>query len=229
MTLNQLEARIKFSFEDKGLLEVALTHRSCLNENPKAQVSNERLEFLGDSVLEFIVSKHLFEKFSNQDEGNLTALRAKLVNTYALAEVAKILNLGTELKMSRGEEQGGGRENPGLLANTVEAILGAIFQDQGIEKAEEFVENFVLPRVHKIVKESLKDPKSMLQEFVQAEGYSTPVYRTIAQAGPDHARTFTVEVIVNQKTYATGTGQSKQQATQIAAKKALELWEKKQS
>lgn len=226
MTQNPLEERIKFSFQDKRLLEVALTHRSYLNENPRAQVSNERLEFLGDSVLEFIVARHLFEKFSNQDEGNLTALRAKLVNTYALAEVAKTLNLGVEIKMSRGEEQGGGRDNPGLLANTVEAILGAIFQDQGIEKAEGFVENFVLPQVHEIVKKSLKDPKSMLQEFVQAEGYPTPVYRTITQVGPDHARTFTVEVIVNQKPYATGTGQSKQQAAQIAAGRALELWGK---
>lgn len=224
MTLDQLEARIKFSFKDKGLLERALTHRSYLNENPREEESNERLEFLGDSVLEFIVSKHLFEKFSNQDEGDLTALRARLVNTYALAEVARMLNLGAEIKMSRGEEQGGGRANPLLLANTVEAVIGSIFKDQGTEKAEEFIENFVLPRVHEIVKESLKDPKSLLQEFVQAKGLPPPTYRVVSQEGPDHARQFTVEILVGGKSYGQGTGPSKKAATQAAASIALEKW-----
>lgn len=224
MTLDKLEARIKFSFKDKGLLGRALTHRSYLNENLQEKESNERLEFLGDSVLEFIVSKHLFAKFSKQDEGNLTALRAKLVNTSALTSVARALNLGGEIKMSRGEEEGGGREKPGLLADTVEAIIGAIFQDQGIEKAEEFIENFVLPQVHEIVKKSLKDPKSMLQEFVQAEGLPAPVYRTVSQEGPDHARQFTVEVLIDKKPHGQGTGPSKKVATQVAASIALEKW-----
>lgn len=219
----ELESRIGISFRDKENLHRALVHRSYLNENQKETESNERLEFLGDAVLEFIVSSYLFTKFTNQDEGHLTALRSRLVNTTSLAGTARELGLGELLLMSRGEAQTG-RSNPSLLANTVEAIIGAIFVDQGIEAAESFVNKFIIEKVHEIVKESLKDPKSLLQEFVQAKGLPTPVYRVVSQEGPDHARQFTVEVIIDKKSYGQGVGASKKVATQVAAGIALQKW-----
>ncbi len=219
----ELENRISIIFKDKENLRRALVHRSYLNENQKEEESNERLEFLGDAILEFIVSSYLFAKFTNQDEGHLTALRSRLVNTIALADTARKLGLGELLLMSRGEAQTG-RTNPSLLANTVEAIIGAIFIDQGIDAAERFVNTFIIEKVHEIVKESLKDPKSLLQEFVQAKGLPAPVYRTVSQDGPDHAREFTVEVLIDKKPYGQGTGASKKVATQVAAGIALEKW-----
>lgn len=225
---NKLENLIGITFKNKENLHRALVHRSYLNENQKETESNERLEFLGDAVLEFIVSNYLFSKFTNQDEGHLTALRSRLVNTTSLAATARELGLGELLLMSRGEAQTG-RTNPSLLANSVEALIGAIFVDQGIEAAERFVNKFIIQKVHEIVKESLKDPKSLLQEFVQAKGLPAPVYRVVSQEGPDHARQFTVEVLVGGKSYGQGTGASKKVATQVAAGIALEKWNKETS
>ncbi|MBI4029231.1 MAG: ribonuclease III [Candidatus Blackburnbacteria bacterium] len=222
----QIEERMGITFKDKSYLHRAFIHRSFLNENKAETQSNERLEFLGDAVLEFIVSSNLFVHFPDLDEGHLTALRSKLVNTTSLAETARELDLGNTLYLSRGEEQGGGRTNTGLLANTVEALLGAIFLDQGVDGAREFVERFILSKVPQTVKESLKDPKSMLQEFVQARGLPAPSYKVVAEYGPDHAKEFTVEVVVDKKSYATGRGNSKKAATQDAASKALEEWKK---
>lgn len=219
----ELENRIGITFKNKENLRRAFVHRSYLNENQKETESNERLEFLGDAVLEFIVSNYLFSKFINQDEGHLTALRSRLVNTTSLAGTARELGLGQLLLMSRGEAQTG-RNNPSLLANTVEAIIGAIFVDQGIEAAERFVGKFIIEKVHEIVKESLKDPKSLLQEFVQAKGLPAPVYQVVSQEGPDHARQFTVEVLIDKKSYGQGGGASKKVATQVAAGIALAKW-----
>ena len=219
-----VEKSIGINFKNKEILHKALIHRSFLNENPKEGESNERLEFLGDAVLEFVSSESLYQKFPKEDEGHLTALRAQLVNTYALAGVAEKLNLGQALYLSRGEEKSGGRENKGLLANTVEAIIGAIFIDQGTDEAKKFIDQFVLIRIPEVVKKSLKDPKSLFQEYVQAAGHATPIYRVVSETGPDHAKTFTVEVVVDKKPYAQGTGQSKQIAAQIAAENALEVW-----
>ncbi len=221
-----IEAKIGITFQDKSYLHKAFLHRSFLNEKRDEKESNERLEFLGDAVLEFLVSNHIYAHFPGQDEGHLTALRSKLVNTVSLAQTAKTLDLGEILYLSRGEEQSGGRQNTGLLANTVEALLGAIFLDQGMEKAKEFVDKFILSKLPETVKESLKDPKSLLQEYVQAKGLPAPQYKVVTEVGPDHAKEFTIDAIVDKKVMGTGSGSSKKAATQDAAAKALKAWEK---
>lgn len=221
---SELEKKIGVSFRNKKLLHQAFIHRSFLNENPETKQSNERMEFLGDAVLEFVVSESLFEKFEKEDEGHLTALRARLVNTVSLAQTAKELEIGELLYLSKGEEKSGGRSNPGLLADTVEALIGALFLDRGIEGAALFIKKFILKKVADVVKTSLKDPKSMLQEFVQANGYPAPAYKIVSEVGPDHAKEFTVEVLVGGKSYARGVGPSKQIATQKAADEALKIW-----
>ena len=219
-----IEEKTGIVFQDKALLHRAFVHRSFLNERKDEKESNVRLEFLGDAVLEFLVSNHIYLHFPGQDEGHLTALRSKLVNTTSLAQTARNLNLGESLYLSRGEEQGGGRTNTSLLANTVEALLGAIFLDQGVDGAGEFVDKFILTKIPETVRESLKDPKSMLQEFVQAQGLPAPIYKLVSQIGPDHAKEFTVEVLIDKKPYAQGKGSSKKIATQDAAALALQQW-----
>ncbi|MBI2268459.1 MAG: ribonuclease III [Candidatus Blackburnbacteria bacterium] len=219
-----VEQRLGITFKDKGLLHRAFVHRSYLNENKNETESNERLEFLGDAVLEFVVSEHLFVKFPNQDEGHLTALRSRLVNTTSLAETARELGAGEALFLSRGEEQSGGRTNRTLLANTLEAIIGAIFIDQGVGSARDFIDRFIIKKIPETMKTSLKDPKSLLQEFVQANSYPAPIYRVLSEEGPDHAKEFTVEVWIDKKPYAIGRGSSKKTATQSAAEEALKIW-----
>lgn len=227
--IEELQAKIGITFRNKDFLHRAFIHRSYLNENSQEKESNERLEFLGDAVLEFVVSENLFSHFKSEDEGHLTALRSRLVNTTSLAGTAKELGLGELLYLSRGEEASGGRQNRSLLANTVEALIGAIFLDQGIEAAKKFIEAFIIKKLPDIVKSPLKDPKSRLQEFVQANGYPAPTYKLIEALGPDHAKEFTVEVLVDRKPYARGSGPSKQIATQEAAGAALEKWEEEKS
>jgi ribonuclease-3 len=212
---------LKNLFLDKNLLTLALTHKSWVNENPGKRTSNERLEFLGDAILEFIVSKDLYEKFPLKEEGYLTALRANLVNTQNLAEVAKKLNIGNALFLSKGEEEGGGRENSSLLADTVEAIIGAIFLDQGLEKVTEFVHINLLVEIPEKLKEPLKDPKSRLQEYVQAKGLSTPKYKVVEESGPDHSKNFIMEVVVDGESWGKGIGKSKSIAEQKAAEAGL--------
>lgn len=214
--------QLKELFKDKELLVQALTHKSWVNEHPGVRGTNERLEFLGDAVLEFIVSDHLYREFPDKEEGYLTALRANLVNTQNLAEVAKKLSIGRELLLSKGEEEGGGRENTSILADTVEAIIGAIFIDQGAPAATSFVNENLLEEVSEKVKGPLKDPKSILQELVQAEGFSTPKYKVIEESGPDHNKKFVVEVSIDGKKKGLGEGKSKNLAEQEAAKNALE-------
>lgn len=215
-------AEIKTRFNDSALLEQALTHRSWINENPGIRHTNERLEFLGDAILEYIVSAELYNKLPDKEEGFLTALRANIVNTKNLSELAMKLNIGEELFVSKGEEAGGGRNNISLLADTVEAILGAIYLDQGISAAEEFVKENLLSDLDIKLAEPLKDPKSRLQEQVQAQGSSTPKYEVIEETGPDHAKKFTVAVSVGDKRLAAGVGNSKSTAEQKAAEAALE-------
>lgn len=214
--------QIKEKFTDKQLFEQALTHRSWINENPGIRDMNERLEFLGDAVLEYIVSKELYERLPDKEEGFLTSLRANIVNTKNLALLAQKMNIGDEIFLSKGEDAGGGRKNASLLADTVEAILGAIYLDQGINKAEEFVINNLLDDLDKKLEEPLKDPKSRLQEKVQADGYQTPKYEVVKQEGPDHSKSFTIAVIVGGKQMAQGTGSSKALGEQQAALNALE-------
>lgn len=212
---------LKKSFKDKKLFDHALTHRSWVNEHKGERTSNERLEFLGDAVLEFVVSKVLFEKFPDKEEGYLTALRANLVNTVSLAEIAKSLNLGSAVYLSKGEEDGGGRENQSLLADTVEAIIGALFIDAGVDRAEEFINVNLLTHLESRAKEPLKDHKSRLQEYVQSLGLSTPKYQVVEESGPDHNKKFVISVAVDGESWAKGEGKSKSSAEQDAARQAL--------
>lgn len=211
------------NFKNNNLLQQALTHRSWVNENADNMGTNERLEFLGDAILEFIVSKEIYTKFPNEEEGYLTALRANLVNTKNLAEVANKLAIGKMIKLSKGEEDGGGRDNSSLLADTVEAIIGALFLDQGIEASEKFIQDNILVDTYKKSQLPLKDPKSLLQEKVQAKNLPAPKYQVVSELGPDHNKQFTVEVIVNGKSAAKGIGKSKSEAEQDAAGSALKI------
>jgi ribonuclease-3 len=206
---------IKLPIKNQQLKKEALTHRSYLNEHSDTKVHNERLEFLGDAVLELIVTRFLFDNFPHQPEGWLTALRAALVKTTTLSQVAQKLDLGTQLRLSRGEEQGGGRQNLTLLANTFEAVVGAIYLDSGLSTAQEFISTHLLTpaQIDRILTHKLfKDFKSLLQETVQAQGQPTPTYKLLGQSGPDHNKLFTVAVLVADKTLGQGTGKSKQEA-----------------
>lgn len=211
------------SIKNKKLLEEALTHRSYLNEVKEKISSNERLEFLGDSILSFIVSDYLFNNYPEFNEGKLTNLRSLLVNTKMLADMAKECNLGQMLRLSKGEEESGGRNNPSLLADTFEAFIGALFLDRGIEEVQKFINLTVIPRADEFIQKNLlKDPKSRLQELVQAKKQTSPLYKVIEEEGPAHSKTFTVGVYVGEKLYGTGTGHSKQTAEENAALSALE-------
>lgn len=209
--------------KNKPLLTQALTHRSYLNEHKDVPQHNERLEFLGDAVLELAVSIALYHQFPDRPEGELTALRSALVRTTTLAQVATKLGLGEKLRLSRGEAASGGRTNPTLLANTFEAVIGALYLDQGLTAVVALLEKRLFPQIKDIVEKGLyKDFKSTLQEVVQAQGQPTPEYQVVHEEGPDHNKRFTVEVTVGQKTLATGVGKSKQEAQQQAAQLALE-------
>ena len=208
-------------FKNPDLYILALTHKSWVNENKGKRESNERLEFLGDAVLEFIVSKELYSRFTDKEEGYLTALRANLVNTINLAQIAVKLNLGEKLLLSKGEEETGGRNNPSLLANTVEAVIGAIFLDRGIGEVENFIRKHLLSGIDEKLAQPLKDAKSLLQEQVQAKGYPAPRYEVVKELGPDHAKKFYIQVLINGNPLAQGSGKNKSEATQNAAQKAL--------
>ncbi|KKR30698.1 ribonuclease III [Candidatus Woesebacteria bacterium RIFCSPHIGHO2_01_FULL_39_32] len=209
-------------FKNLFLYEQALTHKSWVNEHPGKRGSNERLEFLGDAVLEFIVSKELYARFPDKEEGYLTALRANLVNTINLSEIAKSLNLGQKLYLSKGEEETGGRTNHSLLANTVEAIVGALFLDSGLGDVEKFIEEHLLSTLDKKLAQPLKDSKSLLQEYVQALGYPAPRYEVVEESGPDHSKQFTIAAMVNGDSLGRGRGRNKSEAAQEAARVALE-------
>lgn len=212
--------------KNQDLLDTALTHRSWVNENIGVRGTNERLEFLGDAVLEFVVSENLYEIFPDKEEGYLTTLRASLVNTKNLSDLAKEVGLGEMIYLSKGEEDGGGRENSSLLADTIEAIIGAIFLDQGIDAASVFIKEFILDNVEERAKMPLKDPKSLFQEYVQSQKLPAPRYQVVSESGPDHAKNFVIEVLVDNKSIAQGFGKNKSEAEQAAAAKALDVKEK---
>ena len=219
------------TLKNKKLQKLAFTHRSYLNEAKEKISSNERLEFLGDSILSYVVSQYLFNKYPNFNEGSLTNLRSLLVNTKNLAEISRELNFGNYLILSKGEEESRGRQNQSILANTFEAFIGALFLDRGIEEVSEFLNKVLLPKADFFVKsKSLKDAKSLLQEKIQAQkkgspiykqSFQTLVYKVIDEKGPAHAKTFTVGTYVNDKLIAKGQGSSKQKAEEEAAKEAL--------
>ncbi len=212
------------NFHNESLLTTALTHRSALNEGlTSSSESNERLEFLGDAVLELCTTNFLYETLMDQPEGVLTSFRSALVKTTTLAEISNAIGLGERLYMSKGEERTGGRTNPSLLADSFEALLGALYLDQGYEAVYGFLEVYLFPKFEYIREHGLhRDHKSTFQELIQAKSLPTPVYQVLSEEGPDHDKRFTVGVFVGDEQYASAAGTSKQRAEQAAAQAALE-------
>jgi ribonuclease-3 len=210
------------SFNDPSLLIRALTHRSYVNEHAEVTDDNERLEFLGDAVLDFLAGAFLYHQFPEQREGGLTRLRAALVNTEQLARFAAALDLGGMLRLGKGEAESGGRTRQTLLADAFEAVMGALYLDSGLDAVRAFVEPLFGESAHHILlTERDQDAKSLFQEWAQAELGQTPRYSTQAVSGPDHSREYTIDVLVGGEPYGTGTGPNKQAATQAAARDAL--------
>ena len=218
-----LERRLGVSFKDKTLLSEALTHRSYLNEHPQWKGShNERLEFLGDAVLELVVTEHLFATFPEHPEGKLTNLRAALVRTETLAEVGADLKLIGAILLSRGEAQDSGRARDQILANTMEALIGALFLDQGYDAADGFISRVLLPKLPDVIAQNrVKDAKSLFQEEAQGRLGVTPHYEVVKAWGPDHKRRFKIGAYLAGKLAGEGEGESKQDAQQAAAEDAL--------
>lgn len=209
-------------FKNKKLFTQAFTHRSFLNETKENIPSNERLEFLGDSILSFVVSRYLYTKFPDFDEGKLTNIRSLMVNTKSLAQIAKELDFGKELRLSKGEEDSKGRQNQSLLADCFEAFLGALYIDQGIDAVSDFLGITIIPKAEEITKKkSFKDPKSLLQEFVQSRKHNSPSYKVLGESGPAHSKSFKIGVYVENKFIAEGLGKSKREAEENAAENAL--------
>lgn len=221
-----LAKTLGITFRNPALLERALVHRSFLHEHPERvpdQLSNERLEFLGDAVLNMLTATWLYQTFADHSEGQLTTLRAALVKTATLARFGRQLNLGRYLQVSRGEDSSAARERPSLLADSFEAVLGAIYLDQGIDAARHFLEPFLQQESERIESGHIEsDYRTRLQEQVQARQGITPTYRTVRVSGPDHRRTYTIEVLVDNTQLGVGRGPNKQRAAQEAARVALE-------
>lgn len=224
MDLKNLEKKISIAFKDTALLKEALTHRSYLNENPSWGVPhNERLEFLGDAVLELVVTEHLFKRFPNYQEGQMTSIRAALVNYQNMAVVAKSIELEECILMSRGEAKDTGRAREVILANAMEALIGAIYLDKGYGIAQTFIDEFVVEmHIEQILTNHLyRDPKSQLQEIIQEKLRLTPKYEILEEWGPDHKKIFRSGVYFGAKLSGEGEGYSKQEAEVEAAKNAL--------
>lgn len=221
--LKALQASLGLSFRDVSLLEQSLVHRSYPNENPDFPIAdNERLEFLGDAVLGFVVAELVYCRFPGFTEGGLTKLRSALVRQEALARVARHLNLGQYLRLGRGEEGSGGRHRPKTQARAVEALIGAVLLDQGYYTAKALVLQLLTPYLDQAVKDKVADPKSQLQEVVQSQMRMIPVYRVVNEAGPEHSKRFTIEVAAGEALLGRGDGRSKRSAEKEAARAALE-------
>ncbi len=222
--LDALERLLNIKFNDRMFLLTAITHRSYLNEHREAQQDhNERLEFLGDAVLELVTTDFLFTKYPEKPEGELTAIRAALVNTTALSEASTLLGINEYLLMSKGEAKDTGRARQYILANAFEALIGAIYLDQNYDKAKEFIAQYLFIKTELIVEKRLwQDPKSRFQEMAQEHANITPTYETLSQEGPDHDRIFTVGVYLRRELVAEGQGRAKQEAEQAAAERAIE-------
>ena len=223
MDFSKFEKTTGVAFKDKALLKQAFIHRSYINENRSSGLEhNERLEFLGDAVLELVITNFLYKKYKDMDEGKLTSLRSALVNADTCAEVASKLGANDFLLLSKGESKDIGRARQYILANTLEAIIGAIYLDQGLEVAEKFISNHIIPLTENIVeKGTWIDAKSMFQEKAQEHEGTTPLYKTLHESGPDHDKKFTIGVYVGKDLVGEGSGLSKQDAEQDAARDAL--------
>jgi ribonuclease-3 len=229
MDINTVQKRLDLHFNDATLLQRALTHRSYLNENPDHPLEdNERLEFLGDAVLDFITGEFLYHRYPEMSEGQLTSLRSALVRTEKLAEFSNLIDLGQYLYMGKGEEDSGGRNRAPILCGAFEALVGGLYLDQGFQAVTDFVLPFISPEADKILEtRSDKDAKSLFQELAQSWSKITPTYHSIAEVGPDHAKEFTVGAYLGDICYGQGTGPNKQQAAQAAARAALTTLEAK--
>lgn len=222
--LDQLEKILGCRFKNQAWLKQALVHRSFLNEAKDKKISaNERLEFLGDAILEFVISELLYQHFPDYPEGTLTNLRSNLVKTETLGQMASQFGIGEFLLMSKGEKETGGQNNPTLLANTMEAIIGALYLDQGLAKVKKFIHQHFLPLLGDLINlGEFKDYKSLLQEKLQAQVKKSPVYQILKESGPDHDKIFQVGVFSQGLLLATGEGKSKQTAEEAAAQAGLE-------
>lgn len=223
MNLDQIQSDLRLAFQNPDWLRQALTHRSYVNEHEDwNEGDNERLEFLGDAVLDFVVGDMLFQQFADMPEGDLTRLRAALVRTESLGELARQIRLGKYLRMGKGEEASGGRERLTNLCGAFEALVGAVYLDSGLDAARRFVTPMLNQLLQQILTGSLdKDARSQLQEWSQATHNVTPMYRTVSATGPDHQKEFLVEVVLGEMVAARGAGRSKQAAAQAAAREAL--------
>lgn len=220
---DQLEKKIGIKFKNRELLQTAFVHKSYVNEHRDANIQhNERLEFLGDAVLELAATRHLYEKHPEQAEGQMTAFRSALVRGKHLGEIAHELQLGVHLSLSNGEEKSGGREKKYILANSLEALIGAIYLDQGLNVVDDFIDKFILTRLDEIISNNLHiDSKSHFQEVAQEKEEETPYYELVSEEGPDHDKKFTMGAYIKGKLIASGIGSSKQKAEDDAAKNAL--------
>ena len=221
--ITEFEKKVGVAFKDKGLLTQAFIHRSYINENPKSKLShNERLEFLGDAVLELVTTDYLYKKYPESPEGELTAYRSALVNAVIIAEIATELSMNDYLLLSKGEAKDTGKARQYILANTYEAFVGAVYLDQGYDAAERFIANSLLSRTDDIVNNKLwRDAKSLIQERAQEFVSITPAYKVLSESGPDHDKRFTVGLYLKNELVAEGKGKSKQEAEQKAASEAL--------
>ena len=223
--MKTLEEKLGYSFQNRALLENALTHSSCANESRGKLTSNERLEFLGDSILGMVVADHLYRNHPDLPEGVLTRTRAALVCEDSLVLVAEELGLGAYLRLGKGEEAGGGRNRPSIRADAVEAVLAAVYLDGGIGSARKIIQKYILSReVAGLTKP--RDYKTALQELVQRQADQTLTYRMVDEQGPDHAKVFSAEVLLNGVALGSGTGHSKKEAEQAAARSALAVLDK---
>jgi ribonuclease III len=224
INFSTFEERSGLKFKDKALLKQAFTHRSYINENKNTKLEhNERLEFLGDAVLELVVTDFLYKKYPMNPEGELTTYRSALVNAITLAEVASNLSMNDFLLLSKGEAKDTGRARQYILANTFEAVVGAVYLDQGYDVAKTFIEKNIFIFADKMIERgNLVDAKSLFQEKAQEKSGITPSYKLVKESGPDHDKSFTVGVLIGRDQIATGEGKSKQEAEQNAAMRALE-------
>ena len=215
--------RLGLQFSNPLLLSRALTHSSYMNEHPEALEDNERLEFLGDAILDFVVGTWLYHRFPEMNEGDLTRMRAALVKTEQLAEFGREINIGAPLRLGRGEEENGGRTRDAMLCATFEALVGALYLDSNVSAVEEFVSPLIQKAVGLILSgRKDRDPKSLLQEWAQAQGYSAPDYQVVTESGPDHDKSFFVKVVIDGIEYGSGYGHSKQSAGKAAALATLQ-------
>lgn len=227
-TVTQLIKKMHLPIKDTALLEQAFIHRSYLNESKNTRGSNERLEFLGDSILSYLVSDYLYRQFPASPEGELTNIRSSLVKSSTLASIAVELSLGTYLSLSKGEEESGGRKNPSLLADTFEAFLGAVYLSTDLDTVKKILTSYLFPKLSQILENhAYRDAKSMFQEVVQEEIKLSPVYKVFKEEGPDHEKQFFIGVYVSERLWGEGSGKSKQEAQQKAATAALEKWNRK--